>query len=188
MKVVFFLMLTAIVSSPYVKAGRLECSTDNDCRGGITCISGFCVRGPFWGGKNHYCTDVINDQNYSNVVDAKTACLNEPACNMIVSSFCKGDNWRMCKGEVRPTDSGHCTYIKDGCSNIFHDKICGTDCDFWIKNVGCEGQFPYHCQANGKIKHYCKASCNNCRDECTDDENCPTSLPYCLGAPKVCSD
>ena len=49
-----------------------------------------------------------------------------------------------------------------GCSDVYSDSVCINDCYHWIKIYGCASHFPSYCEASGKIKEYCKASCNNC--------------------------
>ena len=61
-----------------------------------------------------YCDDYGYGTEYSNttLIEAKVACSNDTSCKMIYSNACSKDNWKKCKGELKASKYGSCTWIK----------------------------------------------------------------------------
>ena len=69
------------------------------------------IEGHFTYGRSQYCNKQVAEL-YTSVIEAKVACLDEKNCKMIFSKECDGNNWKLCKGELKSSSSGSCTWTK----------------------------------------------------------------------------
>ena len=48
------------------------------------------------------------------------------------------------------------------CIDNIPSDYCREDCSYWLRHGGCDAHFPKYCDLPGKVKEYCRKSCNTC--------------------------
>ena len=48
------------------------------------------------------------------------------------------------------------------CIDNIPSDFCREDCSYWLRHGGCDAHFPKYCDLPGKVKEYCRKSCNTC--------------------------